>query len=176
MSKIVLSDALVRLLCGGFICNSNDVNHGPWTYVRSWGGTPGTTEFMEIVSILNNGETAEAVRVDGNGITNGTARRDTPLHVVNRLLDFGFSQTASNVLHGGWWWGKELTDTTPPKTVNVLHAAAPVGPMPKHATSLCSSPMRCHGPNRPPGNTPLCPACCVEIVNCVIATPQRRRS
>ena len=170
MSTHELSEAIMRLLCGGVTCYSDDVDQECWTYVRSWGGRPGTTEYMEIVSILDSGKTVEAIRVDHYGQPYGSPHRGTPRHVVDRILDFGFSQTASQVLHGGWWWGREISRT------NVLHAALPTGAMPETSISLCAKPMKCHGPNRPAEEIPLCPACCVAIVDRVIATPFQRFS
>jgi hypothetical protein len=157
---VELSEMLMRLRCSGFISHDDDEDH--WTYVRSWGGAPGTTEYVEIVSILD-GNTVEAIRVNGEGRVASSPYRGTPKQVVDRILDFGFSQTASRVLHGGWWWGKEIGRT------DLLHAAWPQGAMPPTTTSLCATPMTCHGPNRPADETPLCPACCIAIVERVVA-------
>jgi hypothetical protein len=160
-----LSDSVVRLLCGGFI---GYVDEDHWTYVRSWGFDPGTTEYMEIVSVLD-GKTVEAIRVDRDGNLVGSPYRGAPEQVARFVLEFGYSQTASRVHHGGWWWGKAISGT------NLLHAATPTGPMPEVTTSLCAKRMKCLGPNRPTNDdAPLCPTCCVGIVDFVIARPSHR--
>lgn len=163
-----LRDALVRMLCGGFLPTIDDGDN--WAYVRSWTGSPGEVDVMEIVSVID-GETLEGVRVARDGRTLWGPNRGRPGQLITGFLDFGLSQTASRVMVSGWWWGPETGNAA---DLGAVHAASPFGPMPETATALCSAPMRCHGPNRPSGvGMSLCPSCCVAVVESVVTAPHK---